>query len=275
MANLADTARRSAQEPSRAGVELGAWPERWLPAFVVVAGLLLWEWSARAGRISTLFFPAPSFIARTLLRLIRSGKVALHLGASLSRLLAGFALGAIPGLVLGILVGWSRRLRVIVDPLIAAAHPIPKLSLLPLIMIIFGIGEASKVVTIAVVCFFPMLIGSMAAVREIPPIYFEVAENYGAGLRRLFTRVVAPATLPLVLNTVRVSLNTALILTMAVELVASQTGLGYLIWFAWQTLRTEELYATLTVTALLGIGINEVLQRLTKALVPWQVERKR
>jgi NitT/TauT family transport system permease protein len=249
--------------------------ERWLPSVVVMAALLLWEAAARRGRISTLFFPAPSIIGSTLLRLIRSGRLSENLSASLSRLLFGFVLGAFPGLVLGVLVGWSRTLRVIVDPIVAAVHPIPKVSLLPLIMIIFGIGEASKVVTIAIVCFFPMLIGSMAAVREISPIYFEVAENYGAGLRKLFARVVLPATLPLVLNTTRLSLNTAVVLTMAVELITAHRGLGALIWYAWETLRTEELYATLTVAALLGIGINEVLQRLTKALVPWHVERTR
>jgi NitT/TauT family transport system permease protein len=162
-----------------------------------------------------------------------------------------------------------------VDPLIAAAHPVPKVSLLPLVMIIFGMRDISKVIVIGIVCFFPMMINAAAAVREIPPIYFEVAENYGASLRRLLTRVVAPATLPLILNAIRLALNSALTLTLAVELVATRQGLGTLIWLAWETLRTEELYAVITVTAVLGIGINLVLHYVYKTLVPWQVERSR
>ena len=275
MANLANTERRSAQELTRGRLEPVASSERWIPALIVAAGLALWEWAARTGHIRALFFPPPSEIAETFVQLAGSGRLWLNLRASLSRLFSGYTLGAIPGLILGLVTGRSRRLRVILDPLIAAAHPVPKVSLLPLIMIIFGIGDASKVVTIAIVCFFPMLIGAMAAVREIPSIYFEVAENYGARFQQVLTRVVAPATLPLVLSAVRLSLNTALLLTIAVELITAREGLGAMIWFAWETLRTEELYATLAVTALLGVGFNAILELLMRRLVPWQAEYRR
>jgi ABC-type nitrate/sulfonate/bicarbonate transport system permease component len=275
VAHLANAERRSAQELARGRLEPAAPSERWIPLFIVLVGLALWEWAARTGHIRALFFPPPTEIAKTFVELARSGRLWLNLRASLVRLFSGYALGAIPGLVLGLITGRSRRLRVILDPLIAAAHPVPKVSLLPLIMIIFGIGDASKVVTIAVVCFFPMLIGAMAAVREIPPIYFEVAENYGAGFRQVLTHIVAPATLPLVLSAIRLSLNTALLLTIAVELITAREGLGAMIWFAWETLRTEELYATLAVAAMLGVGFNAILEQLTQRLVPWQAEHRR
>jgi NitT/TauT family transport system permease protein len=253
-----------------------AWPrlERWLPAAIVTVALAGWEWRVRTGGLSALFFPAPSTIALTLARLVTSGELATHLSATLSRLLLGFVLGGLPGLILGLVMGWSRRLRLVLDPFIAAAHPIPKIAVLPLIMIIFGIGESSKIVVVAVAVFFPMLINTMAGVRQISPIYFEVAENYGGSLLKVFIRVVGPGSLPLVLNGVRLALNTALVLTIAVELVAAQEGLGEMIWFAWETLRTEELYATLIVIAALGISLNFLLQRLTAHLVPWQVERE-
>jgi ABC-type nitrate/sulfonate/bicarbonate transport system permease component len=119
-----------------------------------------------------------------------------------------------------------------------------------------------------------MLINTAAGVRQIHPIYFEVAENYGARMIQVFARVVLPGSLPLVLSGLRLALNTALLLAIAVELVAAQEGLGAMIWFAWETLRTEELYATLAVAAALGIGFNFVVQRLTTKLVPWQVERE-
>ena len=101
-----------------------------------------------------------------------------------------------------------------------------------------------------------------------------VAQNYGASRLKLFTRVVVPGSLPLILTGARLALNVALLVTIAVELVAAQEGLGEMIWFAWETLRTEELYASLIVIAALGIGLNFLLQRLTAWLVPWQVERE-
>lgn len=248
--------------------------EWWLPVGVLGAILLIWELRGRTGGLSALFFPAPTTIALTLARLATSGELATHLGATLSRLLLGFICGGLPALILGLGMGWSRRLRVVVDPFIAAAHPIPKIAILPLIMIIFGIGEASKIVVVAVAVFFPMLINTMAGVRHISPIYFEVAENYGARWFQVFARVVGPGALPLVLTGARLALNTALVVTIAVELVAAQRGLGEMIWFAWETLRTEELYASLIVIAALGIGLNVLLQWLTAYLVPWEVERE-
>ena len=128
-------------------------------------------------------------------------------------------------------------------------------------------------VVVAVGVFFPMLINTMAGVRQISLIHFEVAQNYGASLFKVFTRVVVPGSLPLVLTGARLALNIALLLTIAVEMVAAQEGLGEMIWFAWETLRTEELYASLIVIAALGISFNFLLQRLRARLVPWQVER--
>jgi NitT/TauT family transport system permease protein len=248
--------------------------DRWLPALTVAVALMVWEWQVRAGRISALFFPAPSTVASTFVRMLTSRVLAPNLAATLRRVLVGLALGGIPGLILGLVLGWSRQLRAIIDPLIAALHPLPKIAMLPLIMIIFGIGEASKVVIVAVASFFPMLINTTAGVRQIRPVYFEVAENYGARVIQVLARVVLPGSLPLVLSGLRLALNTALLLAIAVELVAAQEGLGAMIWFAWETLRTEELYATLAVTAALGIGINLVVQDLMTRLVPWQVERE-
>jgi ABC-type nitrate/sulfonate/bicarbonate transport system permease component len=279
VAHLEDSGRRGAQEPGNGpvagfGRASGRQLDRWLPGIIVSLALLLWEWAARSGRCSALFFPAPSAIARTALRLYRSGQLTANAAATLRRVVVGLAAGGVPALVLGLAMGWSRRLYAIVDPLIAALHPVPKTAILPLIMILFGIGETSKVVVVAMATFFPVLINAMAGVRQIHPIYFEVAENYGASLPRTFSRVVVPGSLPAVLTGIRLGLNTALVLTIAVELVAAREGLGAMIWFAWETLRTEELYAALAVAAALGIGFNVLVQKLSTWLVPWQVERE-
>lgn len=115
---------------------------------------------------------------------------------------------------------------------------------------------------------------TMVGVRQIPLIHFEVAQNYVASLFKVFTRVVVPGSLPMVLTGARLALNVAMMLTIAVELVAAQKGVGEMIWFALETLRTEELYASLVVIAVLGITFNLLLQHLTARLVPWQVDRE-
>lgn len=243
--------------------------ERWIPLLITLVALSAWEWSVRTGRLEALFFPAPSTIVRTLAGLFVDGTMTGHLRATLTRLLTGLAVGGIPGLLLGLAMGWSQRLRAIVDPFVAATHPIPKIAVLPLIMVLFGIGETSKVIAVAVAVFFPVLINSMAGVRQIDPIYFEVAESYGSSPFKVFTRIVLPGSLPMVLAGVRLALNVAMLFTIAVELVSAREGLGALIWLAWQTLRTEKLYAGLVVIAALGIAFNYLLQRLTQ-VVSWQ-----
>lgn len=252
------------------------WPylERWAPVLIVAILTILWEVVARAGVIPTLYFPPPSTIMVALIDVIASGEILPHLFATLRRLLLGFLLGGVPGLVLGLAMGGSRRLRVILDPLIAAAHPIPKIATLPLIMIVLGIGEASKVALIALVTFFPMVINTVAGAREIRPIYFEVAHSYEAHALRVLTRIVVPGSLPLILTGIRLAINIGLVITVALELVAATDGLGRLIWSVWQAFRIEYLYATLCVIAALGIGFNYAILWLSSRVVPWHGEQE-
>jgi NitT/TauT family transport system permease protein len=247
--------------------------EPWIPVLTIGFGLLLWEWLAQTGKLSRLFFPPPTQILGSLWKMLSSGKLTLHLKATIERLLIGFSIGGLTGLILGLAMGWSSRLRQIVDPLIAALHPIPKIAIFPLIMIIFGIGEASKIVAIAIAAFFPMLINSMAGVRQLNPVYFEVTKNYGATPWKTFSRVIIPGSLPLILSGTRLALNIAMVIAIAVELLAAKEGLGVIIWFSWQTLRIEELYASLVIISLVGISINLVLQYLSHRLAPWYIDQ--
>ena len=136
-------------------------------------------------------------------------------------------------------------------------------------MLLIGIGEQARIALIMIGAFFPMLINTMAGVRQISPIHFEVAENYGANRFNTFTHVVIPGSLPLILVGARLSINTALVLTIAVELLTAREGLGAMIWLAWETFRIEELYASLFVTAVLGFSFNKLLQYLHDRFLPW------
>jgi NitT/TauT family transport system permease protein len=243
---------------------------RFVPTLFWLLVLLAWEAAARANLILRLFFPAPSVILSTLVRLTISGKLVVDLGWTLYRLSLGLALGGSLGLVLGLLMGWSRAARTLAEPVIAAVHPMPKLALLPLALIIFGIGESSKVVLIALTAFFPILINSMAGVQHIDALIWEVAHHYQARGWALLQRVIWPASLPLVLVGIRLAVNAALLMTVTVELVTARQGLGATIWMAWQTLRTAEMYVTLIIIAAIGLVGNFVLNHITRLLTPWQ-----
>jgi len=278
MAHLEDPRGRGAEEPvdSRVtGGERGGWRRvALLPGLAVVAVIGAWEVAAREGWLPPLLLPAPSAIASRAAAMIASGELVRQSAATLWRVVLGLVLGGVSGAIAGLAMGWSRRARALGDPLVAALHPIPKIAILPLIMVVFGIGEPSKIVVIATSAFFPMLIGAMEGVRQISPIHFEVARNCGASPMKVLTRVVLPGSLPLLLAGARLALNTALLLTIAVELVLTQNGLGSMIWMAWQTLRVDQLYASLLVIAVLGVLGNALLQRLSATLVPWQEERQ-
>jgi ABC-type nitrate/sulfonate/bicarbonate transport system permease component len=241
----------------------------YIPVILLILTLTGWEFAARMGWISPLFFPSPSRIGAYIVKMTLNGDLGINLLATIQRLFLGFLAGAIPGIILGLTMGWSHRLGKIIDPIIAALHPIPKVAIFPVIMIIFGIGEISKIVAIGIAAFFPVLINSMTSVRQFNPIYFEVSRNYGASRWKTFTRVVVPGSLPTVLSGIRIALNLSMVITITVELISARTGLGVLIFFAWQTLRIEQLYATLFITALLGISINFILQTISSKLVPW------
>ena len=278
MANLEDARGRSSERIEH--FSLKAFNQRywyrlepWLSVLLVVLTLLLWEWLSLRGAISPLFFPAPSTIVRTLARMIADGTLAPHVKGTVVRLGTGFLLGGTSGLLLGLGMGWSPRLRGIVDPIIAGLHPIPKIAIFPLIMIIFGIGEASKIVVISIAAFFPMLINSMSGVRQLNPVYFEVTRNYRASTYKTFSRVIVPGSLPSILSGLRLAINMSLVISIAVELLAAKYGLGLIIWFSWQTLRIEELYASLIVIGLLGVSVNLFLQYLTRRVTPWSIEQ--
>ncbi|MBI2371532.1 MAG: ABC transporter permease [Deltaproteobacteria bacterium] len=237
-----------------------------------LAALLVWEAGVAAGLMDRRFFPAPSTIFVALGQLLGTGELLDHLIISLSRMAAGFLLGSIPGILLGLLMGWFRLLRALLDPLVAATFPVPKIAILPLVMLIFGIGELSKVVIIAIGCFYLVLISSMAGVRNIDPVLIEAARNFGARGRRMFWKVVLPSTLPAIFTGLRLSLGVSLIVIVAAEFVAANRGIGYLIWISWQTLTTEHMYVGILVIGILGILFTYGLERLGKAVMPWSVD---
>jgi NitT/TauT family transport system permease protein len=251
----------SAPGKKRAGQ---AWweSERFAAIAAPLLVFILWEAAARLHLVDTRFFPAPSSIIGTFGKLIRDGSLAINTGISLERLAIGFVLGGVPGLAIGILMGLYRPVRIFLEPLIAGTYPIPKSAILPLILLIFGLGEASKWAMVAIGVFYPVVINTASGVMQIPNIYFDVGKNFGASRWHVFRTIALPGALPFIMTGIRLGAGLGLILIAIAEMIGAQSGLGYMIWNAWQILSVETMYVGLIVIAIIGflltIGINEI-----------------
>jgi ABC-type nitrate/sulfonate/bicarbonate transport system permease component len=243
--------------------------DRLVAAAIALALLTLWELAARNGAINSLLFPPPTLIAKTVLELLR-GDLFENLRTTLVRFLGGLVSGAVPGILFGVAIGTSERLTRIADPFIAAIHPLPKIVLFPLFIVIFGVSEWSKIAAIGLTVFFPALINAAAGARQISPLYFEVIRSYGGGTRDTFRHVVLPGSLPLILNGVRIAANLGLLVTIAIEFSVMSPGIGSILWLSLQTMRTENLYAGIVVISFLGLAINSPIQWLLRRMSAWQ-----
>lgn len=238
-----------------------------------LALLLLWELSARTGAIDTRFFPAPTSIVKQAADLTASGELWGHLSASLQRLLWGSLLGGIPALLLGIAMGLYRPVRSAIDPLISATYPVPKSAILPLILLIFGLGEASKIVMVALGVFFPVVINTISGVMQIDKIYLDVGKNFRASRWQTFRTVALPGALPSIMAGIKLGIGMGLILIAIAEMVGAKTGIGFMIWDAWQILSVETMYVGLIVISILGFLLTLILNEIEGFILPWKQER--
>ncbi len=232
--------------------------------------LLLWEVAARAGWVDQRFFPAPSAIVRAFWEAVTTGVLLHHLKVTLWRVILGTLIGGIPAVLIGLAMGLWRWLRLTLDPIIAATYPLPKSALFPLLLLIFGLGEGSKVSMVAIGVFYLAVTNAMEGVLTISPIYFDVAKTFGAKRWDVIRTVALPGAMPLVLAGLRLGVGTGLILGVLAEMLGARDGLGYLLWSAWQTFSVSSLWATLFVTAVLGFVSVQLVDFLRKLLVPWQ-----
>jgi NitT/TauT family transport system permease protein len=236
-----------------------------------VALLIAWEASVHLGWIDPRFFPAPSAIAGSFLRMARSGELWANLSASLVRLFWGCLLGGIPALLLGLAMGLYRPVRAIIEPLVAATYPIPKSAILPLVLLVFGLGEASKIAMVALGVFYPVIINTTAGVLEIDRIHLDVGKNFGASGWQTFRTIALPGAAPLIMAGVKLGVGLGLILIAIAEMIGAQSGIGYMIWNAWQLMSVDTMFVGLIVIAMLGFAFTWALDEIERWLLPWKV----
>jgi len=235
--------------------------------------IALWEALVRFRVLDQRFFPAPSSIVGTFSDLIGSGELLRHVGASLKRVLLGFLVGGAPALALGLAMGLSRWARAALNPIVAATYPLPKSAILPLVILIFGLGDASKVALVAIGVFYLVLINTMAGVLNIPPIFLDVGRNFGASRLQVFLTIALPGALPLIFAGLRLGLGIGLVLIVIAEIVGARSGIGYMIWQAWTVFLVERMYVGLVVIAVLGWVLALILDYVERILIPWKPVR--
>jgi len=235
----------------------------------VLAGLMaLWQVLASAGVLPG-YLVSPAVIAREFGALARSGELFQHSAVSLYRSLAGLALGAGLGVGLGLLAGVSRRVGGFFEPLVSLTYPVPKVAFLPVLLVWFGISDTSKILLIALSCFYPSYIAAMYGVRAVDPLWIWAAQNMGARPRRVFLGVVVPAASVHIFGGLRVSLALAFILMLASELIGSsdRLGLGFLIITADAGGRFDMMFASILAIAILGFGADRLLLWVRRRLL--------
>ena len=244
--------------------------DRLMGVIAPLAVFVLWELLADTHLIDTRFFPAPSSIGKTFVKLLRSGDLETNTAVSLVRLFWGFVLGAIPALAIGLTMGLYRPIRVLVEPLVLGTYPIPKSAILPLILLIFGLGEPSKIVMVAIGVFYPVVINTMSGVLQIPKIYLDVGHNFGASRWEMFRTIALPGALPFIMTGVKLGAGMGLILIAIAEMIGAQSGLGYMIWNAWTILSVNTMYVGLITIALIGFVLTVGLNELERVLIPFR-----
>ncbi len=263
-----------ATDVRREVVVLEGRPERgrngWGPAVraASLAGVVAaWELVCRLGAVPSVFLPAPSTVAAELVGMAASGELWRSLQASLLRILLGFLIGSGAGVLVGTLAAVSSFAEAVVDPLIAATYPIPKIALLPLLVLWLGIGEASKVAVIAIGAFFPVAVGTMAGIRGTDPLLLRAAVSLGATGLQVITKVRIPSALPVLFAGLRLAAGMSLLLVVSAEMIAAATGIGFTILHAGDLMQTPKLLAAIVVLSALGLLSTWGLQALERRVV--------
>jgi len=237
---------------------------------VFVALIGLWELGSRTGLISNVALPAPSQAFEAFLDLVRTGTLWTHLGASLYRLALGWTFGSLLGIAVGLMIGLFSLARAGLVPLVSALFPIPKIALLPLFIIWFGIGEGSKVATILFGTFFPTVIATYGGVDNVDRNLIRMGQSFGLSWLSIVRKIIVPGALPAILSGFRISVSIAVVLLVAAEMIGAQHGIGAYILMAGSLFATDQLIAGVAMLSVLGLTIAWLIGRAESYFLKWR-----
>jgi ABC-type nitrate/sulfonate/bicarbonate transport system permease component len=239
-----------------------------LRASVLVAILAVWQLAALAGLPD--FVLSPVQIVTHFAHALGSAELYQNIWASLARSLPGFALGTLLGALLGLAAGTARWFDRMFSPAVFLTYPVPKIVMLPIFMLWFGIGDLSKVLIIALACFYPVFINAYYGVKATRKILVWSAQNMGASPATIFRRVVVPSAAPMIFAGMRVSLALSFIVMFAAEMINANSGLGHMIRVAENSLRFDLMYVSLLAIAILGYAGDRLVRYSQRRLLAWQ-----
>lgn len=259
-------------------VRTGVLEPRWFPPPTRIA-TALWDLTVNYDRFNeTSLIGRPWLIPSRLASDGWPGVQALfaesHVWATLGRVFGGFAIGAVPGVLVGVVMGLNRTVRTMLDATMSAVYVLPKIAIFPILMLVFPdpFGEGPKIAVVAISAFFLVAINSMAGVQGIDRVFLQAGQNFGAGRLQMLRHVILPGAMPIVFSGLRLALGTSLIVIVAVEFIRAQVGVGFVIFYHWQVLITDKMYAGLVVTMALGVGLTALLQWVERIVMPWRRE---
>jgi ABC-type nitrate/sulfonate/bicarbonate transport system permease component len=246
--------------------------ERLLYLISPIALLALWQVLLMLGFGDRRFIPAPSDIAERGWEMIANGELAYHSAVTLYRVFVGFFLGIVPAIAAGLLMAMFRPVRIFFDPLIASLFPIPKVALMPLLLLVFGFGDASKIALVVIAVFFPVVVNTYVGAANIEKIYWDVAKNYGASQSIIFRRIVFFGALPMIFAGLRIAIAVSFIVLVAAEFVSTKAGIGYLIWNSWELLQVDKMFVGIVTIGIIGLIISAIFQEIERKVIPWKAE---
>ncbi len=244
---------------------------RWVGSIVFIVLIALAEIGTQTGFITSLTLPKPSDVFQTFRELFESGLLFKHMVPSLTRLAVGATIGAIVGIGVGVLIGLFSLVRAGLVPLVAAIFPIPKIALLPLFVIWFGIDEGSKYALIAFGTFTPTVVATYGAVDNVDRTLIRMGQSFGLSWLSIVRKIVLPGAMPGILSGLRISLAIAIILLVAAEMLGAQYGIGAYILEAGALYDLERLFAGVVILSLLGVVVNSVITAVERHLLGWRV----
>src|SRR5437588_1593728 len=234
--------------------------------------IIIWQILLMAGIGDRRFIPAPSDIAQRFVKLIGNGELEWNVAVTLYRVFFGYIIGAVPAVAVGLLMAMFKPVRIFFDPLIASLFPIPKIALMPLLLLAFGFSDASKIALVAIAVFFPVIVNTYVGAANIDKIYWDVAKNYGASQTVMFTRIVFFGALPMIFAGLRIALAVSFVVLVAAEFVATKSGLGYLIWNSWELLQVDSMFVGIVTIGFLGLITSALFQEIERKVIPWKAE---
>lgn len=239
---------------------------------VIVLLLILWEVVPRSSLIDPTFLPPFSGVLRSLGDLTLSGELWRHSWISFERAFFGFALATLLAVPLGFLIGWYKPVERFLDPALQAFRQLPTLALFPVFILVFGIGEVSKIAIIIKASFWPVFLNTVSGVSHLDPLLVKSARSMGVSSFGMFRRVVLPASIPSMFSGLRLSATTALLMLVAAEMLGASSGIGFLIFNSEARFMIPEMYAAILALTLYGIILNYVLIAVQKRVSRWKEE---